>query len=263
MMEQPVTAEQPPSAGSGGQETLSFMDKAAGVFYEPSRVFESLKTSGVKFADWFVPVLLLALLTSIATYVRLSSPDLRFQVLQQQEAAIDKMVTEGKMTADQAQQAKAMTEDRFQSGSASVIGIGVFTTFVVVWIIFFVISGIWLLVGKYALKGTINYTQTMGVVGLSDWIMLVGVIIGTVLSVVLSRLDGGLHLGLLTQMNAQSKTYQLLSKIDLFTLWSLVVISIGLGKISGKKGAQSAIWVFGIWIVWSVLSILIFGGMFG
>lgn len=263
MMEQPVTADQPPSPGSGGQEPLSFMDKAAGVFYEPSRVFESLKTAGVKFIDWFVPVLLLALLTSVATYVRLSSPDLRFQVVQQQEAAIDKMVTEGKMTADQAQQAKTTMEDRFQSGSVSVIGIGVFTTFVFVWIIFFIISGIWLLVGKYALKGTMTYTHVMGIVGLSEWIALVGVIIGTVMSVVLSRLDGGLQLGMLTQMNTQNKTYQLLSKVDLFTLWSLVVVSIGLAKIAGKKVSQSAIWVFGIWLLWSILSIFVLGGMLG
>ncbi len=257
-MEEPVASQQPPSAATGGQEELTFMDKAAGVFYEPSRVFNSLKTSGVKSSDWLIPVLLLAIFSSISLYVRFSSPDLRFQMVQMREQAIDKMVNEGKITSDQAQQQKTNLE----SGSAAVMGIGIFGAFVAAFVIFFIISGIWFLVGKFGLKADMNYTHAMGIVGLSEWIMVVGVIVGTVLSVALSRLDGGLQLGLLTQMNMQSKAYLLLSKIDLFTIWSLAVIAIGLGAMSGKKGFQSAVWVFGIWIVWELISVFALGTMF-
>ncbi len=258
MMEEPVSQQQPPSAESGGQEELSFMDRAAGVFYEPSRVFNSLKSSGVKSSDWLVPVLLLAIFSSISLYVRFSSPDLRFQMLQVQEQAIDKMVSNGKLTADQAQQRK----EAIESGSTGFKWIGIFGAFVGALVLFFIIAGIWLLVGKYGLKADMNYTHAMGIVGISEWIVVVGVIVGTVLSVALSRLDGGLQLGLLTQMNMQSKVYMLLSKVDLFTIWSLAVIAIGLGVLSGKRTAQSAVWVFGIWIIWELISVLGIGSLF-
>lgn len=251
-MEEPVSAQQPP------QEELSFMDKAAGVFYEPSRVFNSLKTAGVKSSDWLVPVFLLAIFSSISLYVRFSSPDLRFQMVQVQEQAIDKMVNNGKLSEDQAQQRK----EKLESDSTGFMGIGIFGAFVGAFVLFFIISGVWLLVGKYGLKAEMNYTHAMGIVGLSEWIAVVGIIVGTVLSVALSRLDGGLQLGLLTQMNMQSKVYLLLSKVDLFAIWSLAVIAIGLGVASGRKFYQSAVWVFGIWILWELISVLGIGSLF-
>ncbi len=252
VMEEPVTAVQPP------QEPMSFLDKAAGVFYEPSKVFGSLKSSGVKVADWLVPVLLLAIIVGVAVYVRFSSPDLRFQAAQQQEQRFDKMVAEGKMTSEQAEQAKTLMEN----GSTSFMGIGIFMGVVVIVVIFFVASAVWLLVGKFALKGAMDYSLAMGVTGLATWILIVGAIIGILMTVLLSHLDAGLNLGMLTQSNA-GKTYSLLRSVDLFGLWNLFAISVGLGSLSGKKGAMPAVWVFGVWIVILLLSVFALGGMFG
>ncbi len=252
-MEEPVNAQQPP------QEELSFMDKAAGVFYEPSRVYGSLKTSGVKSSDWLVPVLLMAIFASVSLYVKFSSPDLRFQMVQIREQAIDKMVNDGKLTADQAQQSK----EKLESDPTGFMGIGIFGAFVGSFIIFFIVAGVWFLVGKFGLKANMNYSQAMGVVGLSEWIVVVGLIIGTVLSVAMSRLDGGLQLGLLMKMNMQSKAYVLLSKVDLFALWSLAAVAVGLAVFAGKKVFQAAVWVFGIWIAWQAVSVLLLGSLFG
>ncbi len=258
MSEQPVTSEQTPSGQPDEQEKLSFMDKAAGVFYEPSKVFASLKTSPVKIADWLVPVLLLAVVIGISTYVRFSSPDLRFQMAQQQEQRFDKMVAEGKMTADQASQAK----ERVESGSSTFMVIGIIGAVVMTFIIFFLAAAVWLIIGKVFLKGNVNYSQMMGVAGLSSWISIVGVILSIVITVLLSRLDGGLHLGMLTQMSSD-KTYSLLRSADLFSVWNLAVTSIGIGTLAGKKGFMTTVWVFGIWIVIVLVMVFAFGGMYG
>ena len=252
-MEQPTTLEQPPV------EQLSFMDKAAGVFYEPSKVFESFKTSSVKVADWLVPVLLLAIIAGISAYVRSSSPYIRFQIAQQMSQRFDKMVAQGKMTADQAEQAK----EKMENGSSLSMIFGVFGAIIGTFIVFFVAAAIWLLVGKTILKGNVNYSQMMGVAGLSSWIMIVGTILAIVLTVLLSRLDGGLHLGMLMQMDASNKTYSLLRSADLFTIWNLAATSIGIGTLSGKKGTSPFVWVFGIWIILILITVFIAGGMFG
>ena len=252
MSEQPVNIEQPP------EETMSFTDKAAGIFYEPTNVFESIKKSGVKAADWFVPVLLLAVLASVSIYVRFSTPELKYQSMQIAEQSIDKMVANGKMTSDQAQLAK----QRIESGSTGFEWIGVAGALVATFIFFFILSAVWFLGGKFALKSEITYSQTMGIVGLSNWIGIVGMIIGIALSVVLARLDGGLNLGMLTSMNAQSKSYLLMARVDLFTLWTLFAVSVGLATFAGKKVIQSAAWVYGIWIVFTLASVFLFTGRF-
>jgi Yip1 domain len=257
MSEQPATSEQNPSGQPEGQ--LSFMDKAAGVFYEPSKVFASFKTSPVKVADWLIPLALLAILIGAATYERFSSPDLRFQMAQQQEQRFDKMVADGKMTADQAQQAK----ERMESGSSSFMGIGIFGAVVATFVIFFVAAAVWLIVGKVILKGDVNYSQMMGVAGLSSWISIVGAILSIVLMVFLSRLDAGLNLGMFMQMDASSKTYSLMRSADLFTFWNLAATSIGVGTLAGKKGFMPVLYVFGIWIVLMLITIFVLGGMFG
>lgn len=254
MSEQPVTVDQPP------EESMSFMDKAAGIFYEPTSVFQSVRKSGVKFADWFVPVIVLAILASVNVYVRFSTPDLRYQSIQIAEQGIDKMVAQGKMTQEQAQQAK----QRMESGSSSILeAIGIVGAVVFTFIAFFIVSAAWFLVGKFALKGQITYSHAMGVAGLATWIAAVGVILDIVLSVSMSRLDGGLQLGMLTSMNMSSKGYLLMSKVNLFTLWGLFASAIGLAVLSGKKVFQSAVWVYGIWIVWTVGSVVLLSGRFG
>lgn len=165
MSEQPVTANQPP------EEKMSFMDKAAGVFYEPSKVFEALKTDPVKTADWLVPLAVLAVVVSLATYVRFSTPDLRFQFVQMQEQTIDKSVSEGKMTSEQAQQARS----RLESSSGIFMAFGIIGAIVGLFILFFLTAGVWLLVGKYALKGAaMTYNHAMGIAGITSWIASVG-----------------------------------------------------------------------------------------
>ena len=257
MSEVPVNMEQ--QEGSGGQEPLSLMDKAAGIFYEPTKVFDSLKKFPVKFADWFVPVLLVSLLVGVNVYVRFSSPDLRFQAAAQQGRYFDKMVEQGKMSADQAQQAK----DRMENPSTGIVAISVFAGVVVVFIFFFIIALIWFLVGRFALKAEMSYTHAMGIVGVTNWIGVVGVIVATVVMVAMSRLDGGLHLGLLTQMDTESKAYLFMTKADVFSIWTMILIALGLGRFSGKRSAMPYIWVFGLWVVWVLVSVFVLGGRFG
>jgi len=257
MSEQPTTSEQMPSAPT--EEQLSFMDKAAGIFYEPSKVFASFKTSPVKVADWLVPVALLAILIGVSTYARFSSPDLRFQMIQQQEQRFDNMVAQGKMTADQAEQAK----ERMENGSSSFMVFGIFGAVVGTLVVFFIAAAVWLAIGKVILKGNVNYSQMMGVAGLAGWISVVGVILSIVLTVLLSRLDGGMHLGMLMPMDTTSKSYSLLRSADLFSIWNLAVTSIGVGTLSGKKGFLPAAYVFGVWILLVLVMVFAFGGMYG
>jgi len=169
------------------------------------------------------------------------------------------MVAQGKMTADQAEQAK----ERMENGSSSFMVFGIFGAVVGTLVVFFIAAAVWLAIGKVILKGNVNYSQMMGVAGLAGWISVVGVILSIVLTVLLSRLDGGMHLGMLMPMDTTSKSYSLLRSADLFSIWNLAVTSIGVGTLSGKKGFLPAAYVFGVWILLVLVMVFAFGGMYG
>lgn len=249
MSEQPVPVDTP-------QELpMSFTGKAAGVFYRPSKVFESMMSSGVKFVDWFAPLAFMIIVAGITSFVQLKTPALRTQILQQRETAIEGAVREGKVSAKEGSQEEEMAEENIGTGAASTIVLRIFAVSVVLFIAFFVISLVWYLVGKFGLQGPVDYSRGMAVAGLSSWITGVGFIVALIISVLTSRLDGGLQLGMLVAMKPDNLTYLILSKLNLFMVWSLIVVSIGLGVFSGKKGFRAAVWVFGISILWQALSI--------
>ncbi|MGO9481687.1 MAG: YIP1 family protein, partial [Candidatus Kryptoniota bacterium] len=154
-------------------------------------------------------------------------------------------------------------KERMENGSPMFMAIGIIGAFFATFIIFFITAGAWLFIGKIILKGSTDYSQSMGVAGISSWIMVLGTIMAIVVTVLLSRPDGGLHLGMFVQMNPSDKTYSLLRSADLFTIWNLAATSIGIGTISGKKGILPYAWVFGIWVALMLIIIFVFGGLFG
>ncbi len=256
-------SEQPDSLDSPAQKPMSMAGKAAGIFYKPSQVFDSLMTSGVKFLDWFIPLVLVLVIAGVSSYVQLSTPALRMQIVQQREEAITKAEAKGEITADQASQGRQMIVDNISSASAFAVVLRITTVTIVLLIEFFVVSLVWFLVGRLALNSSFDYSKGLAVTGLSYWITGVGLIVAIVIAVVSSRLDGGVHLGMLVPINSRSLSYSILSRLNLFTIWSLIIVSIGMGAQSGKKKMTAGAWVFGIWIVWEAVSIFFEHAMHG
>ncbi len=248
-------SEQADSLDHPAQEPMSLAGKAAGVFYKPSRVFDSVMTSGVKFLDWFLPLVLVLVIAGVSSYVQLNTPALRMQIVEQREETITKAEAKGEITADQAEQEREMVVDNISSASAFAVVLRIMTVTIVLLIEFFLVSLVWFLVGRFALNSSFDYAKGLAATGMSYWITGVGLIFAIVIAVLSSRLDGGVHLGMLFPMNSQSLAYSILSRLNLFTVWSLIIVSIGIGALSGKKKLAAGVWVFGIWIVWEAVSI--------
>ncbi len=248
-------SEQDDSVERPAQKPISQFEKAAGTFYKPSRVFNSITTAGVKFLDWFAPLVLVLLVAGVSSYVQLNTPTLRAQIVQQREEAIEKAESKGEITTQQADEERQMIADNLTSASAFAVVLRIMTVTVVLLIEFFLMSLVWFLVGRFALNSDFDYAKGLALTGMSYWITGVGLIFAIVIAVLSSRLDGGAHLGMLIPMNSKNLAYSILSRLNLFTIWSLIVISIGIGTLSGKKKLTAAFWVFGIWFVWEAVSI--------
>ena len=88
------------------EEELSHSDKMIGVFSEPASTFEKISKFPPKTMDWFLPILLLAVLVSIQQIVYRGNPDIAYQLRQKQMEAIEKrldaQVESGQITREQA-----------------------------------------------------------------------------------------------------------------------------------------------------------------
>jgi len=108
-------------------------------------------------------------------------------------------------------------------------------------------------------KANFEFTNVLNVVGLSLIISAVGSVLGIVLSIILGDLSSvGLSLVLKPETVGDS-LHALFLKADVFSVWFYVLVAIGLVKVAKIKPVMSYAVVFGLWIIWLVISTFVFG----
>lgn len=241
------------------EDELSHSDKIAGVFTEPTATFEKTAKFPPKTVDWLLPVFLIALLTIISQFLYLSNSELYYQIKEKQltriEKNFDKMVQEKKMTREAADQQINDIQDRMEKGRTPVamilqaVGIILF-----VFIAFFIVSGVYFLFAKFALKGDGNYQSAMAANGLMLYIKIIEIIITTILALALGKIIGDTSLASLTGVDRTSFLGFVYEKINPITIWAFIVLSIGLAKMfKSQTTGKYYVMVFGLWIGWGLI----------
>jgi hypothetical protein len=236
---------------------LAHSDKIIGLFSEPKKTFEKMSGNSPKTIDWLLPITLLLFVVVLSRVLIMQSPDLAFQVKQQQKESMEKnlntAVEKKQITSEQKEERmnqglESMNKPIFQFLGYVGIIIGGF-------IIFFIISGVYFLFAKFALKGEGTYAAALVANGMTGYIGIVQIILATVLSYVFGRLISDVSVA--SFMNSDKTTIggYILSKLDVISIWSFIILSIAYSKLfkSQSDGKYYGM-VFGIWIVWSVFS---------
>jgi len=104
------------------------------------------------------------------------------------------------------------------------------------------------------LRTTAEFYNILNVVGLSMLISGIGLLISTIISIIMGDMQSVSLSLIFSAESVGDKIFSLLTRFDLFSIWFYSVISIGLAKISYSPVAKVAVFVFGIWIVYSVVS---------
>ena len=236
------------------EEQLSHSDKMIGMFSEPSTTFEKIAKFPPKVIDWFLPILLLCVLISVQQVLYHSNPEIAYQLKQKQMDAIEKrldaQVESGQITRDQANQQRDMIESRMdQMGGLSLV-FQIIGIFIVIFIVFFIMAGIYFLLVKFALKGEGGYTHVMVASGLSAYIGILGGIIITIVSLLMGKLFMDTSIASFMSSDKSTLTGWIFGKLDIFYIWSLIVFAIGLAKMFKSTSTQKYyILVFGVWLI--------------
>jgi len=225
-----------------------------GVFTEPGNTFSKMVKAGAKTTDWIIPILIVILVAILSNIVMMSNPIIKHSIvekqMQQMEKTFDDMIAKGQLTEAQKEEQMNNVRDRMEQGGMAMntiftsIGITIFT-----FLTFFVVSGVFMLFSKFALKGEGTYKDAMSAYGLPYYIVIIQVIIMMILALVMNKFFTGTSVAEFAGMEKSDLAGFLLSKLDPFSIWFYSVISIGFAKMfKSENTVKYFIMIFGLWI---------------
>lgn len=237
-------------------EELSKTEAMAGVFTAPGETYETIAGTPKK-NYWLLPLLICVIAALISAFLFMQDNELANKTMDKQKekmrARMEQNVKDGKMTQEDVN--KAMEKMNPQGTIFKLFGYG--GAIVGTFLILFILSIIYFVILKI-MKAHVDFGNILNVVGLA---MLITAI-GSLLSIVASILKGdtvSIGLGLiLSEKTVGEKLYALLNKLDIFSIWFYVTVAIGLSKVAGIDMVKSASIVFGIFILYAVITSIVF-----
>ncbi|AFH50322.1 Hypothetical protein IALB_2619 [Ignavibacterium album JCM 16511] len=237
------------------QQELSHSDKMLGVFSEPSSTFEAIAKFPVRSIDWVLPIVIVFILIGLMRSLAMLNEEVALQTRQSQIEMFDKMVSEGKMTQEQADKAIEGIEKQmeFMKGPVGWV-INIVSTLIFGFIFFFIIAGIYFLFIKFLLKGEGSYQHVLVASGLTSYITMIQVLIGGILTFVLGKIFMDTSVANFLDLEKGSIVKFIVSKIDPISIWAYSVLAIGLAKLNrAQSSTPYLILVFALWILGGLL----------
>lgn len=252
----PVQPIPEPQSVTAPAPVNSLPGRLLNVIAAPGELFDEIKASPASVANWLVPVLLFAIIGVISVCIMFTQPAIQQTIRDQQVKALDKRVQQGKMTQAQEDQALQVMDKFMGPKMLAVFGsFGVVTNSFIS--VFWWALVLWLC-GRWFLKARFDYLKAAEVAGLSSVIMTLGMVIGTLLCVIVGRLNAGPSLALLvTDFDLSNRVHLLLGAANAIYFWHTAILAIGLAKLSGASTARAMLVVFAYWVLIELLFIAV------
>ncbi len=248
--------EQAPAA-----PTISFSDIVLNVFASPAEAYEGIRTSPTRASVWLIPLLATIVLSIGSIWFTFTNDSLRSQIADQQRERMQEQVQAGKISQERADQ----IADGMEKGSGMMIAFGIIGAIIMLCIVIFAGALFLWLVGKLALKADAGYGKYLELYGSSLWIGVLGGIVTLLLLLAFNSMyaSPSAALAVLGSYSPKITLHRLLTSLNVFSIWQMVVVGIGLSKFSGKSIGIGIGTSFGLWVVWVLISVFALASMFG
>lgn len=230
-------------------KTMSGVSKVFNIFFEPRRVFESLNIK----PTWIVPIIIVALLG--VSFFYFTFPYM-----------IDQQVQRIRDNENIPDQAKTSIIEKMEEQThpplwqMAIAPAGILVSFIVVVAVLFFVFNV-------LLGGDSTFRRVFSTYCYSSLVTIPATIVKFPLVMAKENINVQTSLALVLSPDKQgSFIYSVLSSFDIFTIWQVMLLSIGLGvmyKFTTKKAMMA---VFVLWIVWILLKSGLgsaFGGKIG
>jgi hypothetical protein len=230
------------------EKTMGGASKIINIFFEPRRVFESLKIK----PTWLVPFIIAVLLAMGFLYFA-------FPLIMDQQ--VEKIQENERIPEEQKEQIiEGMREKDhpplWQLALPPVFGL----------IVLVVVAGILFFVFNVILGGDSTYLRALSVYSYSGLVAIPSTIVKFPLIMIKGDLNVQTSLALLLSANAKDTfLYSVLSSFDIFSFWQVILVSMGMGVMYKYSTKKAFVAVLVLWIIYilakSGLSTLL-GGAF-
>jgi hypothetical protein len=219
-------------------EDAGFFTRWMWVYFSPRKAFEAV----ARRPGWVVPFILLIVLTAVSA--QLGGPI-------NQEYIAQRIEESDTLTEEQKQEAL----ERFEREESQIVKVGrVVGGGVVAGISLLVLGGILLLINNLILGSSAKYGQTLGAACYVSLVWIPSWIVKTPL--MLAQRTIHVPIGpaaLLPPEMEGSLTWALLSRLDLFGIWEVILACIALSAIGGYSAKRASAAVVPVWIIYGIL----------
>lgn len=236
---------------------ITLTDAMTGVITEPGVTFEAVKKSS-KRNYWLIPLLIVIVISIVSRYLITNDEELFSNIKQKQienfKKNMEERVKEGKMSQEDMDKAMERMEKGFDRSGPFFIATLILGPLIVAFILLFLEGLVYWGVLKI-FKSTAAYMEIICVLGLVSLISGIQVIIDTALAIFTGNMFANIGPSLfVTATMVGENIEKFFAHFDVIAIWSMVVLGIGFGKVSGIKSSVSLSIVFVLWIIWICLT---------
>ena len=237
------------SADTTSAKELTVFDKIIGIFSSPAETFTAI----VKKPTWIIPLVILAIIQVGSFWIL---KDIKYE---DSKKWTQKWVQNSdKFSDEQAEQILKSVEDR---ANPSVLRLALANVWEVVRVplLFLILTGVFLFSGNVVLGGKSSFKVIFGVAAWASMIQALSKILDVIL-IYLKGTSFGVTTSLAILLPAPplgkmpGLLYQVLSVFDLFTIWKLIVLAIGLSCAYQFSRNKSLTMVFTVYIIFAVVA---------
>lgn len=233
---------------------MSFFDRLTSIFASPGELFDNVRMTGPTHSNWVLPWLVFCIIGVLMGQLIISNPSLADQLGATIKKSFQENVEKGQMTQEQAD----ATYERFaKPGSAmfTVFQVGGVTLGSLIFL--FIIALVYWFVGKTAMGAAAPYMKVVEVLGLTFFIGALEQIVSTILMISMDSIYATPSLALfVADFDIADKLHVTLSKVNVFTFWSLSAVSIGLSRLFQRDLPKVMVLVFTLWVLWTAFSVI-------
>jgi hypothetical protein len=219
-------------------QPLGFGGRLVNIFTNPAKAFEAINVA----PSWILPLALIVIITAIYTLMTFPMA---------MEAQMESFRNNPNITPEQL---SAIENQVAQQGDTQKwISLG--AIFVVMPIVYVIITAIFYLVGSVFLGGDTTFKKLLSAFTWASMIGILGIIVK--LPLVFAKNNAKISLSPALIMPADSMDgmfYKILSNLDFFSIWYLAVFAIGFSALYKFSRTKSYITVFALWALWIVVS---------
>jgi len=157
-------------------------------------------------------------------------------------------------TQAQADEQLERTAEFMERGGSMQLVFGAIGAFIMVFLMFFIISGVFLLLAKFALGGTGDYKASMLSYGMPHYIGFIQIIVMIVSAIAFSKLFQDTSIGSYMGMEKEGIVGWFMHKLDPFSIWFYAVVGIAYAKMFKSDNTMKYILaIIGMWLGFSLL----------